>query len=97
MARCRYFYNPSVNPAATLDQYHGHLNPTVAYSPYVTGKLATYMLVNTPFDLQNVRNNTRASYALGKRYRQRQQCSPELRPDPEFHGRVRRAERERVR
>ena len=42
------------------------MNPTETYSQYVTGKLATYMLVNTANDRQNIRNNLGGSYALGR-------------------------------
>ena len=60
------FFNPSVNPANSGVNSTSYVNPTENYSQYVTGKLATYMLVNTANDLQNIRNNLGGSYALGR-------------------------------
>jgi len=32
----------------------------------VSGNFTAYMLVNTPYDLQNIRNNPIATYAVGR-------------------------------
>ncbi len=60
------FFNPSVNPAGSGLNSTSYVNPAENYSQFVSGKLTAYMLVNTAFDLQNVRNNPGGTYALGR-------------------------------
>src|SRR6516162_8570540 len=59
------FFNPSVNPAGSAVNSTSYVKPTEDYSQFVSGNLAAYMLVNTPYDLQNIQNNPSATYALG--------------------------------
>jgi hypothetical protein len=59
------FYNPAGNNNTTVNAT-SYTSPT-DYSGNVTaGTLNAYMLVNTAFDLQNVRNNLGGAYALGR-------------------------------
>jgi filamentous hemagglutinin family protein len=62
------FYNPSVNPAGSMVNSTSYVSPVENFAGNVTGggTLTAYMLVNTIYDLQNIRNNTTGSYALGK-------------------------------
>ena len=62
------FYNPSVNPAGSPVNGTSYLNPVEDFSTRVTagGGLTAYMLVNTVYDLQNIKNNLSGTYALGK-------------------------------
>jgi hypothetical protein len=60
------FFNPSVNPPNSVVNSTSYAGPTENYSPFVTGNLTAYMLVNTAYDLQNIRNNQGGTYALGR-------------------------------
>ena len=62
------FYNPSVNPAGSGVNNTSYVNPVEDFSGNVTGggTLTAYMLVNTVYDLQNIKNNLSGNYALGK-------------------------------
>ena len=62
------FYNPSVNPAGSGVNNTSYVNPVEDFSGNVTGggSLTAYMLVNTVYDLQNIKNNLSGNYALGK-------------------------------
>lgn len=62
------FYNPSVNPAGSVVNGTSYVAPIEEFSANVTGggALMSYMLVNTVFDLHNMRNNLSGIYALGK-------------------------------
>ena len=61
------FYNPSVNPAASVVNTTSYVSPTENFSGNVTGgaTLTAYMLVNTVYDLQNVQNNRGAPTRSG--------------------------------
>ena len=60
------FYNPAGNNSTTVNAT-SYTTPT-DYSSYVSGasSLTSAMLVNTVYDLQNVRNNLFETYALGR-------------------------------
>ncbi len=60
------FYNPAGNDSTTVNAT-SYTTPT-DYSSYVSGasSLTSAMLVNTVYDLQNVRNNLFETYALGR-------------------------------
>ena len=60
------FYNPSGNNNTSINTT-SYLAPT-DFSGNVAGsnKLTAYMLVNTAFDLQNIRNKLSGNYALGR-------------------------------
>src|SRR3954471_2794752 len=60
------FFNPSVNPAGSIVNPTSYVGPTENYSESVSGNFTAYMLVNTPYDLQNIRNNPIATYAVGR-------------------------------
>ena len=62
------FYNPSVNPAGSIVNSTSYVSPAENFALNVTGggTLASYMLVNSAYDLQNVQNNLTGSYALGR-------------------------------
>jgi filamentous hemagglutinin family protein len=62
------FYNPSVNPVESVVNATSYVSPTENFSGKVTGggTLTAYMLVNSVYDLQNMRNNLSGNYALGK-------------------------------
>jgi filamentous hemagglutinin family protein len=61
-------FDPSVNPAGSGVNATSYKSPTENYGALVAGSggLATYMLVNTVFDLQNLKNNLSGTYALGR-------------------------------
>ncbi len=60
-------YNPSVNPGSSVVNNTSYVNPTENFTGDVTGggALTAYMLVNTVYDLQNIKNNLSGTYALG--------------------------------
>ncbi len=64
------YYNPAGDNAAMVNTT-SYTMPT-NYAPFftggasATGALNSYMLVNTVYDLQNVRNNLNGTYALGR-------------------------------
>jgi hypothetical protein len=82
------FFNPSVNPAGSGVNSTSYVNPTelATYSARVSGDLATYMLVNTPYDLQNIRNKPSAGYALGRDIVDVRSAIPNFAPIPNFTG-----------
>ncbi len=82
------FFNPSVNPAGSGVNSTSYFNPTeiAIYSAHVAGNLATYMLVNTPYDLQNIRNNQSGAYALGRDILNVNSSIPNFSPIPNFTG-----------
>lgn len=61
------FYNPASNPAGSGVNATSYTTGT-SYAGNVAGggALTTFALVNTPADLQNMRNNLAGSYALGR-------------------------------
>ncbi len=61
------FYDPASNPAGSGVNSTSYTNP-ISYSTYIQGggALNSYMLVNTVYDLQNIRNYVRGEYALGR-------------------------------
>jgi filamentous hemagglutinin family protein len=80
------FFNPSVNPAGSGLNSTSYLNPAENYSQFVSGKLTAYMLVNTAFDLQNVRNNPGGTYALGRDVKNVNNSIANFSPIPNFTG-----------
>lgn len=61
------FYNPSVNPAGSGVNPTSYMNPTEDFSVHLNALInRAYMLVNTVYDLQNMRNNLIGHYALGR-------------------------------
>ena len=69
------YFNPSVNPANSGVNSASYVNPTENFTSNITGNAAAYMLVNTPADFQNVKNNLNGAtstngqtfgYALGR-------------------------------
>jgi len=63
------FYNPDDNPTGSGINPTSYTKPT-DYSSYVltnsAAQLASYMLVNSVYDLQNIDNNLSGDYALGR-------------------------------
>jgi filamentous hemagglutinin family protein len=67
-------FNPSVNPQGSGVNGTSYVSPTENFSPFVAAGqgLRQYMLVNTPADLQNMKNNldsdpiTGGNYVLGR-------------------------------
>lgn len=61
------YYNPSSNPGNGTVNANSYTTPA-DYAPDVTGggKLAAYMLVNSVQDLQDLGNNVKGFYALGR-------------------------------
>ena len=80
------FFNPSVNPAGSGLNSTSYVNPAENYSQFVNGKLTAYMLVNTAFDLQNVRNNPGGTYALGRDVKNVNNSIANFSPIPNFTG-----------
>ena len=80
------FFNPSVNPAGSGLNSTSYVNPAENYSQFVSGKLTAYMLVNTAFDLQNVRNNPGGTYALGRDVKNVNNSIANFSPIPNFTG-----------
>ena len=80
------FFNPSVNPAGSGLNSTSYVNPAENYSQFVSGKLTAYMLVNTAFDLQNVRNNPGGTYALGRDIKNVNNSIANFSPIPNFTG-----------
>ena len=80
------FFNPSVNPAGSGLNSTSYVNPAEDYSQFVSGKLTAYMLVNTAFDLQNVRNNPGGTYALGRDVKNVNNSIANFSPIPNFTG-----------
>ena len=80
------FFNPSVNPAGSGLNSTSYVNPAEDYSQFVSGKLTAYMLVNTAFDLQNVRNNPGGTYALGRDIKNVNNSIANFSPIPNFTG-----------
>ncbi len=80
------FFNPSVNPAGSGLNSTSYVNPAEDYSQFVSGKLTAYMLVNTAFDLQNVRNNPGGTYALGTDVKNVNNSIANFSPIPNFTG-----------
>src|SRR4051812_14358468 len=80
------FFNPSVNPAGSGLNSTSYVNPAENYSQFVDGKLTAYMLVNTAFDLQNVRNNPGGTYALGRDVKNVNNSIANFSPIPNFTG-----------
>src|SRR6516165_10050650 len=80
------FFNPSVNPAGSAVNSTSYVKPTEDYSQFVSGNLAAYMLVNTPYDLQNIQNNPSATYALGGNITNVSNAIPNFTPIANFTG-----------
>jgi subtilisin family serine protease len=80
------FFNPSVNPAGSGLNSTSYVNPAEHYSQLVSGKLTAYMLVNTAFDLQNIRNNPGGTYALGRDIKNVNNSIANFSPIPNFTG-----------
>ena len=80
------FFNPSVNPAGSGVNSTSYVNPAEKYSQFVSGKLTAYMLVNTAFDLQNVRNDPGGTYALGRDIKNVNNSIANFSPIPNFTG-----------
>jgi filamentous hemagglutinin family protein len=78
------FFNPSVNPPNSVVNSTSYVNPSENYSQYVTGNLTAYMLVNTAYDLQNIRNKQDGTYALGRNIDA--SAIPNFTPIPNFTG-----------
>ena len=61
------FYNPTTNPANSIVNSSSYSSPDNIFAGHVIGgPLTAYMLVNSVFDLQNIKNNLFGTYALGK-------------------------------
>lgn len=60
------FYNPASNPAGSGVNATSYLAPTNYAANVAGGTLTAFALVNTPADLQNMRNNLAGNYALGR-------------------------------
>lgn len=65
------YYNPASNPAGSSVNMSSYASvfdyaPFVATNSSVTHQLTSYMLINSVEDLQNVRNNLSANFALGR-------------------------------
>jgi filamentous hemagglutinin family protein len=61
-------FNPSVNPAGSGVNASSYVGPVENFAGNVGGgaTLATHMLINTAYDLQNMHNNLSGAYALNR-------------------------------